>query len=127
MLGPRPDPTAPQIHPIHYTVTSTASHWEPKQRSVYEMKCSALILATLSTVVLTGCHNSNDVSFNAITGNLTPELQTMSERPSDVHLNMAVSGNQDLRMLNEDLGRALLLDGPSKLSPYPVVDTTGNP
>ena len=91
------------------------------------MKCSALILATLSALVLTGCYNSNDVSFNSITGNLTPELQTMTERPSDVHRNIAVSGNQDLRMLNEDLGRALLLDGPSKLSPYPIVDTTGNP
>lgn len=112
---------------IHYTVVSTASHWEPKPRSVYEMKCSALIIATLSAVVLTGCYHSNDVSYSSITRNLTPELQTLTERPSDVHTNIAVSRNQDMRMLQEDLGRLMLLDGPSKLSPYPIIDTAGNP
>ena len=78
--------------------------------------------------LLVGCQsNPNDVSFDAITGNLTPELQTLTERPSDVHRNIAVSNNQDLRMFSEDFGRLWLTDGPSMLSPYPIINSSGNP
>ena len=89
------------------------------------MKRTLLIVVPL---LLVGCKsNPNNVRFDDIVGNLTPELQTLTERPSNVHRNLAVSDNQDLRMLNEDLGRIWMTDGPSTLSPYPIINTTGNP
>jgi len=90
------------------------------------MKCSALIVASLVIATVSGCDYLHEDNFGSISGDLTPELQTLSERPSDVHRNMAVSDNQDLRMLNEDLGRVWMTNGPSQLTPYPVVNTTGN-
>jgi hypothetical protein len=70
-----------------------------------------LLIAAAS---VTGCQsNPNDVSFNTVKGNLTPELQTLDE------------SNQDFRMFWSDLGRAFYTDRPSYLSPMPVVATGG--
>jgi predicted small lipoprotein YifL len=68
-----------------------------------------------------------DVSFEAIKNNPTPELSGMNERDMDVQRNMLVNANQTTRMFWSDLGRMWLADEPSPLSPYPVVNTTGNP
>lgn len=59
--------------------------------------------------------------------NPTPELMGMSERPIDVERNMAVVGNQNLRMMWGDLGRVWLFDQPSQLSPWNTVSTSGQP
>ena len=89
------------------------------------MKRTVLIVVPF---LLFGCKSDpNNVSFDAITSNLTPELQTLTERPSDVHRNIAVSNNQDWRMFSEDLGRVWMTDGPSSMSPYPIVNLSGNP
>jgi hypothetical protein len=69
----------------------------------------------------------HQVSYAAISGNLTPELQTLHERPVDVHRNMAVNQNQSWRMFWNDLGRVWYTDHPSRLSSFPVVSTSGNP
>ena len=68
-----------------------------------------------------------DVSFEAIKKNPTPELAGMNERDMDVQRNMLVNENQTPRMFWSDLGRLWLTDEPSPLSPYPTVNTTGNP
>jgi predicted small lipoprotein YifL len=68
-----------------------------------------------------------DVNFNAIKNNATPELAGMTERDMDVDRNMLVNANQTTRMFWSDLGRVWLADEPSPLTPYPVVNTTGNP
>ncbi len=92
---------------------------------------AGLILGALSGAVLVGCSSSPsspyDVSFNAIRGDLTPELQGMTDRPVDDQRNMAVAYNQNKRMFFDDLGRAWYTDHPSRLSPYPVTYTSGNP
>lgn len=82
--------------------------------------------AILSATALMGC-SSNDVSTNAILGNLTPELQGLNERPVDIRSHMAVTGNVELREMWGDLGRAIYIDHPSRLSPYPIVYTSGQP
>ncbi len=82
----------------------------------------------IGTICLIGCSsNPERVSYGAITHNLTPELRGMQERPIDISRNMRVAQNQNWRMLSDDLGRVFYTDHPSRLSPYPIVDTSGNP
>lgn len=87
--------------------------------------CTVGLLA--GTLALTACASKNDVSYGAISRNLTPELQGLQERPIDVSRNMRVAQNQNWRMFSDDLGRFFYTDHPSRLSPFPVVDTSGNP
>ena len=68
-----------------------------------------------------------DVSFDAIKGNPTPNLSGMNERDVDMQRNLSVNANQTTRMFWSDLGRVWLADEPSPLSPYPTINTTGNP
>ncbi len=90
---------------------------------------AGLTLGALGAAVLVGCSSSSpyDVSFGAITGNLTPELQGTTDRPVDDERNLAIANNMNLRLMNDDLGRALYTDHPSRLSPYPITYTSGNP
>ena len=68
-----------------------------------------------------------DVSFASVKSNPSPELMGMNERPMDVERNLAVNANQSGRMFWSDLGRVWFADQPSPLSPYPTVNTSGNP
>ncbi|MCA9285101.1 MAG: hypothetical protein KDA22_07810 [Phycisphaerales bacterium] len=92
---------------------------------------TAALVGSLATVITTGiigCESDpNPVSFNNIKSDLTPELMTMSERPSDVDRNMAVVGNINIRNMWNDLGRMWMFDRPSILSPYPVYGPSGIP
>lgn len=85
------------------------------------------LLAVTLLAGVAGCNNPNDVSFNSVKSNLTPELQGMAERPVDVDRNMAVVGNQNLRMFWGDLGRLFFFDEPSPLSPWTAINTGGQP
>jgi hypothetical protein len=92
---------------------------------------AAFRAATISAVALiglAGCgSNPNDVSFDAITGDLTPHLLGLTERDVDADRNIAVMKNQNIRMMWGDLGRAFLWDRPSRLSPYDIISTSGQP
>jgi len=91
------------------------------------MKRIALSIAAVTfTTVLTGC-NPNKVDYYSITGNLTPELATPSQRPIDQHTDLAVTNNQNLRMFNDDLGRVFYTNHASTLSPYPITNLSGSP
>jgi len=83
-------------------------------------KCLAGL--ALAAVALTGCRSDDpyNVSYSAISGNLTPELSTMAQRPVDVDADLALINNFNLRMLGEDLGRVFMTNGPSRLSPYSI-------
>ena len=87
------------------------------------------ILTAAVTLLVGGCGSGdpNDVSYSAITGNLTPELMGLAERPIDKHRNAAVHANQNIRMAWDDLARAFYLNNPSKMSPYPVFPSGGIP
>lgn len=89
-------------------------------------RSSCLLLAAASAG-LGGCASSDDVSFNAIKGDLTPHIVGLTERDVDIERNMAVVGNQNLRMFWGDLGRMWLFDRPSRLSPYDIISTSGQP
>ena len=92
---------------------------------------AGLILGALGGAVLVACSSSPsspyDVSFDAIRGDLTPELRAMTGRLVDEQRNMAVAFNQNGRMFYDDLGRAFYTDHPTRLSPYPITYTSGHP
>jgi hypothetical protein len=84
------------------------------------------VLTILGVATLGGCKaNPDDVSFNTIKGDLTPEMMTLVERPVDVDRNIAVNWNQNLRNAWMDLGRVFYWDSPSRLSPYDMIPTGG--
>jgi len=94
------------------------------------MKISACLTVLAGSVsLLAGCQGSgiDDVSYAAISGNLTPELAGLVERPIDVDRNLSITNNQNWRMFSDDWGRVFYTDHPSRLSPMPVVSTSGNP
>ena len=77
---------------------------------------------------LAGCEaNPNKVDLKSITSDLSPELMATSERPVDIDVNWAVNADQDLRGVWNDLGRFWLTNKPSSLSPFPIMDTGGQP
>jgi hypothetical protein len=77
---------------------------------------------------LAGCSSDpNKVSYQAISHNLTPELQGTVERPVDADRHARTTANLNLRMASDDFGRILYTDHPSKLSPMPIVQSSGMP
>ena len=88
--------------------------------------CFAAVLAAGLSV---GCasHDINDVSYKSVRRHLTPELQTSIERPIDVDRNLAVTDNLNLRMMMDDLGRAYYSDRPTRLTPFPIMKSSGQP
>jgi hypothetical protein len=84
------------------------------------------ILAAIALGVA-GCSGGDATSFNSVKGDLTPELQGAVDRPIDVSANMAYTNNMDARSFWDDIGRVFYTDHASKLSPYPILMTSGNP
>ena len=87
----------------------------------------ALTVLAGCAAALAGCSSTDNVSYNAITWNLTPELHGMSERGVDANRHLATTNNANVRMFFDDVGRTFYTDHPSRLSPMPVVYTSGNP
>jgi len=87
-----------------------------------------LTAAALGSALLSGCQSDpNDVSYGAISRNLTPELRTSHERPVDVDINLAVTQNLEGRMFWDDLGRTFYTDNATRLRPAPTINASGNP
>ena len=86
----------------------------------------AAVICVVSTAVSTGC-STRDPAFESIKSNPSPELMGIAERPVDVERNMAVVGDQNLRLFWSDLGRVWLFDQPSNLSPWNTISTSGQP
>ena len=61
-------------------------------------------------------------STKAILANLTPELATLSETDSEKTARIAVTNDQNSRLIKDDWDKFLLLDKPSTLSKIPVVE-----
>jgi hypothetical protein len=59
--------------------------------------------------------------------NLTPELFNTAETRDEASWHFAANANNDLRSLQNDWSRVWLTDTPSRLSPYPITPTGGQP
>ncbi len=91
---------------------------------------ATLSLATICAVAIAGCSGGDptqDVSWKSVQGNLTPELDGITDRPEDIERHIAVSSNTNLRNFWDDVNRMWYLDTPSRLSPYPIANTSGKP
>ena len=81
------------------------------------MKIALSALAvSIAVVALSGCY-----------ANETPELRGMAMTKKEFKNNRRVAMNQNVRELNDEIARIWLLDNPSHLTPFPVVDTSGMP
>jgi len=77
--------------------------------------CGAMLVAPA-----TGCSGGGGVRTSALRANLTPELYTLYQRPGDVLNEIAISNNENLRMLRQDWQRFTLTDRPSRLTREPI-------
>ena len=112
------------LSPSECFATKGEAHW----RSAELTALNAVLAGPPAVVALGGCATApDDVSYNAIKRNLTPELQGITESGIDIDRNMAVTSNQNLRMMWGEIGRMWLFDKPSRLSPYDIIATSGQP
>jgi len=66
---------------------------------------------------LVGCASGPAAKRDAqVRSNVTPELETLSQRPIDVSNTQTIVWDENLRMANEDWDSLWLLDRPSRLS-----------
>lgn len=78
---------------------------------------SCVVVACLLAGGLAGCAGDTAAGRDAaVRSNLTPELSTLSQRPIDADNRVALTVDENWRMMNEDLGRLFLLDRPSRLT-----------
>ena len=59
--------------------------------------------------------------------NLTPELAGTALSVNEAYMNSSVVGDVDFRQMQDDWARFWLMNKPSMLSPYPIVNTGGRP
>lgn len=89
--------------------------------------CLAAI-AVGAAALIAGCQTGvNNTSYGHITRNLTPELKGASQRQVDNRNARMYAENTNMRLLSDDLARTFLLDHPVRLSPFPIVDASGQP
>lgn len=89
----------------------------------------AILTAVAAAGCLSGCQKPDPYAtdLKSILANPSPELKGVAETPSDVDRDFAINVNSNMRQASDDIGRVFLFDRPSFGSPYPIVDTTGNP
>jgi hypothetical protein len=86
-----------------------------------------VVLAVMATVAVVGCSSEENVSFKAIAARPAPEMSSTAHRSVDLDKNYAYMRNTNYRGFWDDLRRMIYIDNPSRLSPYPIVDTSGSP
>ncbi|MBL8762006.1 MAG: hypothetical protein JNL50_11965 [Phycisphaerae bacterium] len=80
------------------------------------------LLAAAAAATLVGCSTGdyNEDLANEVRADLSPELDTMYERPTDIKNREALVVDENLRLLNEDMARLFLMDRSSILADHPM-------
>ena len=86
-----------------------------------------LIAISSAPLLLAGCSKPDPMSFEALSANITPEMANLTQRQVDIDRTWALSYNENLRMASDDLVRMWFGGEPSQLSPYPTINTSGQP
>lgn len=91
-------------------------------------RLSVPVLA-MGALIATGCSSDNslDMSFDAIAGNLTPNLMGIQQRSVDIDRHVALAQNANRRMLSDDINRFFYTAHSSRLSPFPIAFPSGQP
>lgn len=83
-----------------------------------------LALGTAAATTLVGCttltSEADYAQAERIRANLTPELDTLYQRPDDMTNAMTIMADENGRMFWQDLGRVFYTDRPSRLTREPV-------
>ncbi len=77
-------------------------------------------LAACTLASLLGGCSTGDQRLDDVRADPTPDLDTLYQRPVDVDNALTVMADENGRMFWQDLGRALLLDRPSRLTREPI-------
>jgi hypothetical protein len=85
-----------------------------------------MFCAGLAAAALAGCANKK-VTYGDVTGNPSPELQSLTQTPKEYHNDFALSSSTNLRMFWDDLAHVFYSNSPSRLSPFPITTTGGQP
>ena len=80
------------------------------------MKTLASLTVLSAALLLSGCNQ-----------NLSPKMAGLSQTKGEAKASRRVAVNANWRMVNDDWRRVWLTDNPSRLSPMPVTDTSGQP
>ncbi len=86
-----------------------------------------LALAALTAAGMLGCSKEQSVSYDSINARPAPEMMSTTDRGSDLATDYAYMRNINQRGFLDDLRRALYIDNPMRLSPYPIIDASGDP
>ncbi|MFA9478675.1 hypothetical protein ACERK3_10240 [Phycisphaerales bacterium AB-hyl4] len=82
------------------------------------LKCSGAAVLVVMMLVFAGCHSPTSAA--GVRANFSPELHSTANS-YEQHLNReARTRDMNLRGVWDDGSRLLLLDRPSRLSPYPI-------
>ncbi len=73
------------------------------------------------------CNKSYCANAVVIGRDQTPELAGTSLSVNEAYMNSTTVGDVDLRQVQDDWARFWLMNKPSSLSPYPIVNTGGRP
>ncbi len=73
------------------------------------------------------CNKSYCANAVVIGRDETPELAGTSESINEAYMNSTTVGDVNLRQVQDDWARFWLMNKPSTLSPYPIVNTGGRP
>lgn len=83
-----------------------------------------LAAGTLAAAALSGCttavSRADYAQAERIRADLTPELDTLHQRPDDMTNAITIMADENGRMFWQDLGRAFYWDRPSRLTREPV-------
>lgn len=84
-------------------------------------RSASLVAATLLAACgfISGC-GTGDAQLDAVRADPTPELDTLYQRPVEVDNKLTVAADENLRMFWQDLGRAMYVNRPSRLTPETI-------
>jgi hypothetical protein len=91
------------------------------------MRTPARVVLVALVAACGACSSKPNVSTKAIQNHPSPEMFSTSDRSAETANNYAYMRNIQHRSFVDDFNRAFLIDNPSRLSPYPIVDMSGNP
>jgi hypothetical protein len=91
------------------------------------MKTLSPIAAVVIVVAAAGCARQDGVDFESIAARPAPEMSSTANRSVDIDANYAYMRNTNYRAAWDDLQRMIYIDNPSRLSPFPNIDMSGNP
>lgn len=74
---------------------------------------AALVAVSIGAALLAGCHGSGRAA--EFRKDPTPTADSLSRSNDEIHNRITRTNDTNLRAFNEDLGRLLLLDRPSRL------------